>query len=146
MRSCFCPARPSPPPPPLSTPTTSLLSENTQFQQVLNIHSSMKRNHSLLEYTIHWRQWPLGERVRAQTSCFNQKISILLSFLNKNCCDYSLLGVMLLVSTHIIYFPDTHSYLDLCSCCPLVVIAIPFNISMCFLSGCRDQIFCLFVC
>ena len=38
MRSCFCPAPPS------------LSSENNHFQQTLNIHSPMKRNHSLLEY------------------------------------------------------------------------------------------------
>ena len=39
MRSCFCPAPPS------------LSSENIHFQQILNKHSPMKRNHSLLEYT-----------------------------------------------------------------------------------------------
>ena len=36
---------PPPPPPP------SLSSGNIHFQQILHIHSPMKRNHSLLEYT-----------------------------------------------------------------------------------------------
>ena len=39
MRSCFCPA------PPACHP------KNIHFQQILNIHSPMKINHSLLEYT-----------------------------------------------------------------------------------------------
>ena len=35
----------------LLSSTRSLSSENIHFQQVLNIHSPIKRNHSLLEYT-----------------------------------------------------------------------------------------------
>ena len=35
----------------LLSSTPSLSSENIHFQPILNIHSPMKRNHSLLEYT-----------------------------------------------------------------------------------------------
>ena len=41
MRSCFYPA---------PTPRKPVIRKHS-FQQILNIHSPMKRNHSLLEYT-----------------------------------------------------------------------------------------------
>ena len=64
MRLCFCPASPS------------LTSENIHFQQILNVHSPVKRNHSLLEYSTD-NDTQMSELEPSGPSCFHLTLILL---------------------------------------------------------------------